>query len=358
MQDNIKDNYSLRDVFGAVAALLRYLVKKSGLILAFVIAGGAIGFGLGILEKPKYEAVITFILEEKSMGGGGLAGIASQFGLDLGSVGGGASIFAGDNILDILRSKAILQKVLLSRVDPKESDSTTLADMYLSFKNWKKKWSAETQALINFNSGKKDIPLTAKQDSVLNRIYVALLKKSLSVDRINKKGSIIRVIVVSENSRFAQLMTERLVEEAGKMYLGIKTGIAQANIDRMQRRADSLLAQLNSKSYSVAAATNLDVNPGLKGLVVPTEIATRDKTVIGILYTEISKNLEISKMLLSQQTPAMQILDKPFLSLEDKSYGKLVLTFLGSFIFLIFATMVLAVRYFLAKPLNVNHVAR
>jgi hypothetical protein len=43
----------------------------------------------------------------------------------------------------------------------------------------------------------------------------------------------------------------------------------------------------------------------------------RDKTVLGTLYAEVTKNLEASKMLLSQQTPVIELLDKPEHLLKD-----------------------------------------
>lgn len=267
-------------------------------------------------QKPDYRAVTTFILEEKSTPGGGLAGLASQFGFDIGNLGGG-SIFTGDNILDILRSKKIINEVLLTRLDSGKN-AQTLADLFLDFKGWKKKWRSKAELKdINFTNVQNLETLSLKQDSVLNEIHSFIIKHALSTDRLNKKGSIISVQITATNSVFARLMTERMVSAAANLYLDIKTGTAQANISKLQRRSDSLLVLLNQKSYVAAANQPLDINPGIKSAVVPLEIVSRDKTVLATLYAEVTKNLEASKLILSQQTPVIQILDRPGQLLND-----------------------------------------
>jgi len=347
MSEDKKSYDSLRGRVEPIKAFLRYIWKKKIWILIAAIAGIGIGFLFYSLQKPKYQAICTFVLEEKQSGMGGLSGIASQFGFDMGSLTSGGSIFSGDNILDILKSKLIVQKVLLSRyID--STGSPTLADIYLDFSGLKKKWETKPAlATISFVNVTDRDRVTELQDSVLNIVYKNVLSKNLSTDRLNKKGSIIRVQVTASNSLFAKLMTDRLVEEASTLYLNIKTGTAEANIARMQRRSDSLLALLNSRSYAAAATQQLDVNPGLKSIVVPSEIAVRDKTVIATLYTEITKNLEASKLILAQQTPVIQLLDRPGPSLDDNKRSLLAFVIGAAFLFGFLGILTVASVYFL-----------
>lgn len=324
MEEKKEDYYSLSEMVNMFRSFLCYLRKKTWVLLLVVLAGAGLGAGYYFIQKPKYEAVTTFILEEKSAGGGGLAGLASQFGFNLGNLSGGGSIFSGDNILDILKSKKIVRKVLLSSMDNTKADGKTLADLYLEFTGTKKKWQNKPR-LSGIHFGTNEQQLSPLQDSVLNVVYERVFKKNLSVDRYNKKGSIIKVQVTAANEVFARLMTERLVDEAAKLYMDIRTGTSQENIRQLQRRSDSLLILLNRKSFVAAASVPIDINPGLRTAVVPTEIANRDKTVLATLYAEVTKNLEASKLLLSQQTPVIQLLDRPGELLDDNKKGLLFL---------------------------------
>jgi hypothetical protein len=81
------------------------------------------------------------------------------------------------------------------------------------------------------------------------------------------------------------------------------------------------LMLLNRKSFTAAASQPLDINPAMRTAVVVNEIATRDKTVLATLYSEVTKNLEASKLVLSQRTPVIQVLDRPTHLLVDKKKG-------------------------------------
>ena len=326
MKETNEDYYAVGDVFRRIRSFFSYLGKKWWLFAMAIFLGTALGFLYYKIQKPKYEAECTFIVEEKQSGMGGLSGLASQFGFDISGMAGG-NIFAGDNILDILKSRKIVRQVLLSSAT-QSGKGATLADLFVGFSGLRREWKDKPE-LANVSFENSTVLLNQLQDSVLNIVYEKVVTKHLSAERVNKKGTLIRVNVTAADDFFAKAATERLVNEASKMYLSIKTGTAQENVNRMQRRSDSLLYLLNRKSYTAAAAQPLDVNPGIREAIVPTEIAVRDKSVIATLYAEVTRNLEASKLLLSQQTPIIQVIDKPSLSLFDNKRKLWVLIALG-----------------------------
>lgn len=341
-----KENSSLNDLVNTGKLFFNYLLRRWWLLLVFILVGVVLGVAYNYIQKPKYRAVCTFILEEKSSGGSGLSGLASQFGLNIGGLTGG-SIFSGDNILNILKSKKVVEQVLLTAASDSASNAKSLADLYLNFTGLRKSWRKKTTLSgIDFSNVRTLNPV---QDSVLNVIYEGILKNNLSVDRKSKQGSIIQVQIIASNSIFARLMTQRLVDEASKLYLDLRTGNAERNIQQLQRRSDSLLMLLNHKSYSVAISQPLDVNPGIKAAAVPVEIAMRDKTVLSTLYAEVTKNLEASKMLLSQETPVIELLDTPEHLLKDMKksllFDVVVFTALTGFIYLILSFTIFFWKY-------------
>lgn len=324
MKESNERYYSLGEIVNSIKSFLQYLRKRWWMLALTILAGAGLGSGYYYMQKPKYEAVTTFILEEKSSGGNGLAGLASQFGFNMSGLMGSGSIFSGDNILEILKSKKIVKQVLLSKVDNTKPGDKALADLFLEFTGIKNRWKQNpVLAGMSFDVVPKQI--SPVQDSILNVISEAIIKKNLLIERTRKQGSIIRVQVTASDGVFARLMTARLVEEAAKLYMDIRIGTAQENIRQLQRRSDSLLLLLNNKSFNAAAIQQLDINPGVRTAAVPVEIASRDKTVLATLYAEVTKNLEASKLLLSQQTPVIQLLDQPGYLLEDQKKGILLL---------------------------------
>jgi len=323
----------MASVLDEVKAFVQYLFSQIKLFLVLIVAGLILGLGYYFWQKPQYVGKASFILEEKSGGmGGGISGLASQFGFDIGSLTGSAGLFAGDNILDILKSRTIIEKVLLTKIDTtKGVNGKTLADLYLEWSKLKQKWSDDKQlSTLNFTGSIAGKPNTRLQDSVLLVIYQKLIKKNVSVERLNKKGSIIEVTASSQSETFSKLFTERLVFETIKMYVDLKTSVAAKNIIRLEKRSDSLMSLLNSKSYKSASLQILDANAAYKSAAVPVEVTQRDKSVTYALYSEVMKNLEASRMAIAGQTPVINLLDNAKYPLEDLRKEMLLLLLIGA----------------------------
>ncbi len=333
MQQNNVPILKMNDVFEEIQSFFSYLLSKVKLFLIMMAIGLLIAFIYSLIQKPKFQAKATFILEEKSSGmGGGISGLASQVGIDVGSLTGSAGLFAGDNILDIIKSRTIIEKVLLTKVDSSKSlNSETLADLFLQMSKLKEKWSNKPNLnKVSFVSTLNRKDNTRLQDSVLMVIYEKIIKKNISVERLNKKGSIIEITTTTPNEIFSKLFTERLVLETIKMYVDIKTSVAVRNINRLEKRSDSLMDLLNSKSFKSASLQVLDANSAYKTTAVPIEVSQRDKSVTYALYSEVMKNLEASRMGLAGQTPVINMLDQARYPLEDKRLEFWLLLLIGA----------------------------
>jgi hypothetical protein len=309
-----KKTIVLGDVIESIKRFFSYLRSQSKLIAFFAVIGLVLPLIYRAMQKPAYAAATTFILEEKSANGGGLAGLASQVGLDLGSLGSGSSLFTGDNILDIIKSRVIIEKVLLTPISG--SSGKTLADLYLEFSGLGENLPSPVSFAIPATSAGVAAH-SVYQDSVLYVMYEQIAKKNVSVDRLNKKGSIFKIVTVSQNQVFSKNFAERLLKETTTYYVNVKTSSALANVKRLQARGDSLLRVLNAKSYTAASFQILDPNVAFKSMSVPAEVSSRDKSIVFSIYAEVTKNLEMSRIALVSQTPVIQLLDVPKYPLMD-----------------------------------------
>jgi capsular polysaccharide biosynthesis protein len=345
-EENIK-TLKLVDLVNLVSTFFKRILINAKLVLVLVCSTTIISVIAYLLQKPNYEANASFILTEASASGGGLSSLGAQFGIDITGLTGKSGLFAGDNILDILKSRAIVEKVLLSKVDSSAAaNSPTLIDLYLDFSNLKDKWKNKSTALatINFSViGKQGN--TRIQDSVLYVVYKQVIKKNLNAERLNKKGSIISISTQSLNEQFSKLLTERTLQASRDMYIDIKTSNAQANVNRLASEADSLKTILNAKSYQTASLMVADANPAYKQGLVPMELTQRDKTIAMSVYGELVKQLEISKWALAQQTPVIQLLDMPKYPLEDNKYKFIVYLLMGIFTGLVLAIGIVVIKY-------------
>lgn len=338
MNTNNHKTAALSDVINAIQGYFSFVLGQKKLFGLLMLSTALLAMVYGFLQSPKYEATSTFVLEEKSSAGGGLAGLASQFGFEMNSLSGaGAGLFSGDNILDIVKSRVIVEKVLLTKIDS-TVQSPTLADLYLDFTGLGKKLVKKGKA-VDFYKIKNGETTSALQDSVLFAIYEKVTKDNITVDRVNKKGSIFKITTITDNAIFSKTMTDRLLFETSKFYINIKTNSASDNVQKLQRRADSLSSILNTKSYNAAAFQILDPNIAYKSLSVPGELSQRDKTIVYSIYAEVVKNLEMGRMSLVNQTPNIQILDQPKYPLIDQRKSLLFLMAVGAMIGLLIGLM-------------------
>ncbi|WP_290795049.1 hypothetical protein [Flavihumibacter sp. UBA7668] len=325
MSENNAEVITLRDLLEKLQLMFLFLLKNWWKIGAVAFCGAMIGYLAFTLQKPRFDAACTFVLEERQSGVGGLGGLASQFGIDIGSItgGGGNGMFTGDNIFEILNSQIILKEVLLSKISTK-TDSVSLADRYLEISKLKAAWAGIPKLdSIEFGTKKEIGELSVVEDSVLNIIYASIVKNNLAVERVSKKGTLIKTTVSSIDPEFSRHLVQRVVHGSHDYYINMKTFITKSNITRLQKKADSLLSLLTNRTYGAAQLQLNDPNPALRALMVPAELASRDKAVVATLYGEVVKNLEIARTTQMMQTPILQILDAPPLSLNDNKRGKL-----------------------------------
>jgi uncharacterized protein involved in exopolysaccharide biosynthesis len=300
-----------------VGQFFKYALSQYKLFLIVCTITATLGLVYGKLQPHTYKATSTFIVEDKSGSrGGGLSGLASQFGIDVGGLtGGGAGLFDGDNILEILKSRAIIEKVLLTKIQEDiPQKNTTLAEFYLSFSALGNKLNSKDISIksLNFSSIDEKSEHSLIQDSVLYLIYKEL-DKGIIVEKKNKKSTIITLEASSTNPIFAKIFSENLLKKTSDMYIDIKTGNLSRSIERIQRKADSLESSLTGiykKSFEIDNTLKLlNANTGIKLNTSSSEAATRDKTVSNTLYGEVVKNLETLKLSLINQTPVIQVID-------------------------------------------------
>lgn len=327
-----KDDMTLKELVLKLQEWWKFILGKWLIIVVCGLVGAGLGLTYALLKKPNYESELTFVLEEnKSSQLGSYAGLASQFGIDLG-LNSSVGVFSGDNILEFLKSRFIVEKTLLSPLKIK-GQVKSLAEFYLEINRLNKGWEKDSVLRhVEFPSNADRKGFSRQQDSILNMLYQRIVKSDLVVTKPDRKLSFISVKCVSRDEVFSKEFVEHLVKEATDFYIDTKTKRSKTNVDILQSKADSLEELLNRKTYSAAAAQDLNQNPARRMATVSTEVVSRDKQVLQTIYGEAIKNLELSRMAMAQETPVIQIVDVPILPLKVVKTGKLKGLVIGGFL--------------------------
>ena len=312
---------------------LKYIFQFKTQLAVALIVGLALGAALAWKWPVTYTARLTFVVDDsKSTGGGGLAALAGQFGFNLDGIGGGSGVLAGDNVQELLKSTKLIKATLLSPYD--SLSDLSLADKYAEVNKLKKSWLKYSPdgKPVSFPSGGKKF--TRLQDSLLQEITKKVLEGNFAIAKVDKKLGFFEVNAIMRDERLAQLFCVRMIRQATDFYIKTKTSRLRNNVGRLQVRADSIGVLLNRKTYSASAANQqlLDLNPAFVTANANVEVRERDKIVLSTIYSETVKNLEVSKTMLAQETPTVQVVDEPELPLKKNKLKYPIAMFGGAFL--------------------------
>lgn len=347
--DNItieNDEISLKELFIKAKEWLAYLRLKWKIIFLAGIIGASLGVAYSIVKKPIYKATLSFALEDEKNGGGlGAAlGLASTLGLDAGGNAGG--IFAGSNLVELFKSRSMVEKTLLTPVDV-DNKVISLAEMYIQNNDWRKGWNEKPNLKsIQFLPNQKRAEFTRVQDSILGSIYTNLSKTALNVVQKDKKVSIITMEVSSSNELFSKYFCEALARQVGKFYVDTKSKKARINMDILERQTDSIRGELNSAITGVAIANDntFNLNPALNVRKAPSVRRQVDVQANTAILSELVRQTELAKVTLRKETPLIQVIDAPILPLEKERFGKLKGILIGGFLAGFFTVLYLVIK--------------
>jgi hypothetical protein len=219
-------------------------------------------------------------------------------------MGGGGEGLGGDNLLSLMKSRRIVQDVLLSTIYVK-GDSVLLLDQYLrSSDKLMAKW--DSLGIYPVDPLKCCDP---KQDSAIGVVVKAVSEKSLAVAKVNKKLSFVTVSYTGSDEVFTGAFVELLTAEMQAAMVGFASAQDQ----------NSFTVQSVAKVSSVQKQMKV--------------------TMLTTLYGELVKNLELSKTMMAREEPLITIIDRPHYPLrvrESKLKSAVIGGFLGVFLTLLF----------------------
>ena len=326
------DEISLKELIQKIQEWIAYLKTQWKLIIGIAALGGIIGFTYASFQKPSYLATTTFVLEEDKGGGGGALGLASSFGFDLG--GGGGGLFTSSNIIELMKSRLVVEKTLLNPVQIAGKE-ISLADYYIQINELKEGWAKKSAlANINFPINADRTKFSLEQDSILQTISAGLTKTNLVIAQKDKKVSIISLTVKTESELFSKLFCEQLLKETSDFYIETKSKKSRLNVDILQHQADSIRAELNGAITGVAAASDnvYNLNPAYNVKKTPGTRRQVDVQANTAILTQLVAQLELSKVSLRKETPLVQLIDRPILPLEKDKVGRLKSLVFGGFL--------------------------
>ena len=332
---------SMKEIASMVKKYILALWDKKWLVVAAGIIGGIIGLIYAYNRKTTYTAEYTFTIGGSSPTSGGISGLSSLLNLGSGSM----DAFSGDNVLELIKSYALIEKTLLSPVEYK-GDSITFIEYALICDSVRADCQKRTGkgkdsdivsvCDVEFPLYQERETFSRAQDSILKVMAGNFMKSNIVAIRKDKKLSLMIYTFSHTNEEFAKEFSSAHLKEVSQFYIDTKTSLARKNIETFQEKADSVRRKLD-QCFS-RRASFADANRNASGQMVSVtqwKIET-DIQILSNTYTEMLKNLEVLKLDLAKETPFIQVIDKARYPLSNDKMRKLkgIITggFLGGFL--------------------------
>lgn len=322
------DEIQLKDILIKLSEYKTYLFRKKFVIITISGFFLVLGIVFAISADKKYTAELTFVVEGQQGSGGNLgamSGVASQFGFDIGS--SSRATFSQNNILELLKSRGVVEAALMQNRKVNKTNDL-LIEHYLYLNKIKDSWRKNKDIIpVSFHE-----ILTQDNDSVSGDVWRSIIEDKLVVELQSDDANIINLSYTSVNDEFAKIFVEALIEQMSEMYITYQTAQASNTLSFLNNRADSVFIELEIAEEEFAKVK--DINQRIvkaSGRLKELQLMRRVE-VLNAMYLEIVKNLELSKLTLLNQTPIIQIIDKPILPLEVETKSITALGLLGAFL--------------------------
>jgi len=331
-----EDEVSIKELILGGQEWIRYLWSKRIMLVIAGMLGGSLGLLYAFLKTPQFTATTTFVVEagDSKSRLGGLSSMAALAGIDLG--GGGGGLFQGDNILELYKARKIIVETLLSAVHP--DSNQLLIDRYLAFTGARESWVEQPELVaLDFRLAPNTLQpqVLRLRDSVLTKVVNNIRQNVLTVDKPDKKLSIIQVDVTAPDEVFAKVFNEKLVARVNDFYIQTKTKKSADNIAILEAKVDSVRTVMSGAIQTAARASDATPNLNPTRQVqrnVPVQEAQFSAESNKLILSQLLQNLELAKMSLLQEQPLIQLVDQPVYPLKVEYLGKFKGIIIGGFL--------------------------
>ncbi|MDE3212274.1 MAG: hypothetical protein KGM98_03500 [Bacteroidota bacterium] len=298
--------------------IFRYVLGKWPVFVALALLAGLAGYLYARYQKVTYQSYLSFALDEggSQVGGSAALGLAAQFGI---SLGGSQDIFSGDNILEIILSRRVVESTLLS-VDTFDHKPVTLIEYFLQQQpSWKK---GNTEG-IHFPPGEPRSAFSYAQDSVLYNTYLLFKRSRIVARRPDTRLNIYELLVNSTSEKFTKDFTDRLIHETNNFYTEIRSKKARQTLDILERSVPSMKNKFDSAVSQKAAIQDANLNTAFENAQVPLIKQESNSQVYAAAYSEMFKDLEVARFQYLRSIPLLQVIDPADYPMQKIRQGRL-----------------------------------
>ncbi len=267
-----------------------------------------------------YPARLTFMVDQdEGQSLGGMASILGQFGLG----GMRPGKYNLDKILEISKSRRVLQMALFAKVDI-EGQQDFLANHLIHYFALDKEWRDDTTGLKDFRFTRSDVSdfgLTEKK--VLKSLQGLLVggEKTPGVytTSYNEDTGIMTLGLDAPQQDLSIMFTDTVFARLRDYYIEKSIEKSRASYQVIKEKTDSLAQALSAAEYSLAEFMdrNQNVFSAREGTLRRTRLSSQVQK-LQIIHGEALKNQQIAELALKNRTPFITLIDNPLAPIKPQ----------------------------------------
>jgi len=313
-----EDEISLEDFIRSIKGYVNLMLSNwKVFVLSILLSCGGLWFW-SQSKAPTYNAKLTLMLSDDS--GQSITGISSilgQFGLPVST--GKYNI---DKLIEIARSRYILEQVLKSQCEI-NGETKSIADHLIQLYKLDETWQAYSEE--PFSGNFTETIGTSEYNYLVKQLHTL-------VNGAEQNGGLLKmdygrdhyIMTFDFESRSEELSINYLInhfEYLKDFYTNKSIERQQLSYDIIENKRDSIRISLNSVENEIAGLE--DRNQNVFGSSNTTRLSrlSTESIILKTAYAEAEKNLAIAELALQNNTPLIQLIDKPLTPIQANVLG-------------------------------------
>ena len=154
-------------------------------------------------------------------------------------------------------------------------------------------------------------------DSITSVVWFRIIDRDMQILLQNNEANILNLSFESLNAELAKNFTEIVIDEISEMYIDYQTEKSRDILNNLYHRSDSVFKDLKTSERNFAKVQDNNMRVMTASGRLEELRYMREIEILQAVYLELRKNIELAHMSVLNETPLIQIFDKPVLPLEN-----------------------------------------
>ncbi|MCU0338880.1 MAG: hypothetical protein MUE30_03275 [Spirosomaceae bacterium] len=300
------------------------VIKNWWLIILITGIGAAIGYYVDSKKNKRTQYVAKIVFSISGSGGGqDMGGLGSLLGM-AGGGSGDASLFRGENLFYIMKTRPVLEKALLSKVKLNNGTEDYFLNVYLDSTFIRQdEWAEIAEGWLKVRMTKDSRAQMAKTErDVFDNALLKIRDRELFIAQPDVRTAFYQLLIEMDNEFVSKTFAELILKTVEEVYQDNQTKKSKEMKKVLEDRVAQISGQLNNTESRLAQTTAINTDAVIPTAKVNETRLTRSSTFLTSLYLEASRNLENVKMSIIKESPLFTVHEPPLLPLETKLFTR------------------------------------